>query len=165
MRNALHRIVPQQDPIWAKKESKEQTCVLKVHQCQPVWEKISKVVTAAEEMETAFSLNPLFYYLHFFLPCLCIFQVFTLKELKCKFESLCSELVERKLGELGELACSVWPEQLSGLPACGPGSVSKSPECRWPTPRVLLQGIISVRLRHYCLPCIPPKGVKDQKNS
>lgn len=129
---------------------------LKVHQCQPVWEKMSKVVTAAEEMETAFSLNPLFYYLHFFLPCLCIFQVFTLKELKCKFESLCSELVERKLGELGELACSVWPEQLSGLPACGPGSVSKSPECRWPTPRVLLQGIIAEENKN-----VQPQGDED----
>ena len=27
MRNALHRTVPQQDPIWAKKEGKEQMCV------------------------------------------------------------------------------------------------------------------------------------------
>lgn len=39
---------------------------LQVHQCQPVWEKISKVVTTAEEMETSFSLNSLFYYLQFF---------------------------------------------------------------------------------------------------
>lgn len=74
MRNALHRTVPQQDPIWAKKEGKEQVvCIcLKVHQCQPVREKISKVATTAEEMETPFSLNSLFYYLQFFLPCLCI---------------------------------------------------------------------------------------------
>ena len=27
MRNALRRTVPQQDPIWAKKEGKEQMCV------------------------------------------------------------------------------------------------------------------------------------------
>lgn len=54
---------------------------LKVHQCQPVWEKISKVVTTAEEMETPFSLNSLFYYLQFFFAMFMyyIFQVFTLK--------------------------------------------------------------------------------------
>lgn len=68
MRNALHRTVLQQDPIWAKREGKEQVvCIcLKVHQCQPVWEKISKVATTAEEMETPFSLNSLFYSLQFF---------------------------------------------------------------------------------------------------
>lgn len=55
---------------------------LKVHQCQPVWEKISKVVTAAEEMETAFSLNPLFYYLHFFFAMFMYFSGIYIKRTK-----------------------------------------------------------------------------------
>lgn len=81
-RNARHRTVPQQVPIWAKKEGKEQiACIcLKVHQCQPVWEETNKVPTTAEEMEAPFSLNTLFYYLHVFTMFMYyIFQIFTLK--------------------------------------------------------------------------------------
>lgn len=86
-----------------------------------------------------------------------IFQVFTLKQLKCKSESLCSELVEKNSsGELGEVACSVWPEQLSGLPACGPGSVPRSPERPWLIPRVLLQGIIAEENKN-----VQPQGDED----
>ena len=48
----------------------------------------NKVATTAEEMETPFLLNTLFYYLHFFTMFMYdIFQIFTLKYLKCKFKS------------------------------------------------------------------------------